>query len=422
MTDKAAVKQAVTKLLHVLWQAVQGFQKDLCALRASALTMYTLFAIVPVMAMAFGIAKGFGFQQFLEAEVMALFSGQEEIISKVLAFSNNLLERTKGGLMAIFGVILLLYSLIKLMSHIEATFNRIWWISGNRSIIRKVTDYLTTSLAAGALVLFSGSVNIFMTARMAEAFAYLNLPDNVNRLITLGGNFIPVLSTWLLFIFCYVIMPNKRVSIRAAVVGGIIGGTLFQIIQMAYLKFQVGVSSYNAIYGSFAALPLFLVWLQTSWVVLLYGAEIAYAWENSDHHENRSVAWDTMSIRLKKMLVLRMVRLCVHRFAAKEGPPSDVEIARDLRLPLYLVRRLLEVLVSSGILYEVVVSDRDRGYAPGMDIECMSVMDVLAALEQQGSDLPVPGSALESEALEECLDVFERAARESKGERKLKDI
>ncbi|MEH0020805.1 MAG: YihY/virulence factor BrkB family protein [Desulfobacter sp.] len=422
MDIKDQIRYFHKKLSRVLWRAARGFRRDNCALRASALTLYTLFSIVPVMAMAFGMAKGFGFQQFLEAEVLAMFAGREEIAVKVVAFSNNLLEKTKGGVMAVFGVVLLFYSLVKLMGHIENAFNRIWWVPGGRSIIRKITDYLTISLAAGLLVILSGSANLFVTTRLEQLLAYLGLPINVEGMISLGLSFFPYLFTWMLFIFFYVILPNKRVDIRAAVAGGIIGGTLFQFIQMVYLKFQVGMTSYNAIYGSFAALPLFLIWLQASWVVLLYGAEIASEWENTDLSETRDVLPGEMSQRQKKIIMLGIIRLCVDRFARNQSPATDIDMSRELKLPLAIVRHLLEKLLASRLLFAVTSPDARVGYSPAMDIECMTVMDVLSAVEHQKVRDADIGSTLISQAFEESLDCFDTAARNCAGERKLKDI
>ena len=137
------------KFIKVVFFAIKGFKKDRCDLRASSLTLFTLLSIVPIMAMAFGIAKGFGFKEILEKQVLELFAGQEEVIQNVLAFSTNLLEKTKGGLMAVFGIILLFYSLIKLIGHIENAFNKIWWINDDRSLVRKFTDYIAISITAG---------------------------------------------------------------------------------------------------------------------------------------------------------------------------------------------------------------------------------------------------------------------------------
>jgi len=411
---------------RVFWQAGKGFRRDQCGLRASALTMYTLFAIVPVMAMAFGIAKGFGFKEFLENQVMALFAGiagREEILSNVLTFSDNLLEKTKGGLMAVFGILLLLYSLIKLMAQIESTFNRIWWVGGGRSVLRKITDYLTISLAAGLLVILSGGINLFVTTRLEHLLANIGLPLNVEGLISFGFNLFPYLSTWMVFILLFMIMPNKKVDIRAAAIGGVIAGTLFQFIQMAYLKFQVGVASYNAIYGSFAALPLFLIWLQASWTVLLFGAEIAFEWENSDFHQSRNCEVETLSPRSKKFFMLSMVRICVNRFSRKEPPITHKEMSRELDLPPTVVRYLLERLLAARVLFEVTAAGSGPGgYTPAMDIECMTIMDVLSAVEKQGDDTVVPDGVPASRALEESLDYFDAAARKSLGERKIKDI
>lgn len=415
------MRQLVKKTGQVLWQAAGDFRRDQCALRASALCLHTLLAIVPVMAMAFGIAKGFGFREYLEHEVMVLFAGQEEIAARVLTFSNNLLEKTQGGVMALLGILLLLYSLVKLMAQIESTFNRIWWVADGRSLVRKITDYLAISLGAGLLVIFSGGVNIFVSTRLEQMLAAVGLP--LEGIISLGFTVFPYLSTWILFILFYMIMPNKRVDVRAAGAGGVIAGTLFQLLQMAYLKFQVGVASYNAIYGSFAALPLFLIWLQASWTVLLFGAQIAFEWENTDFGLSRDMDVEALSSRSKKFFMLGIVRLCVGRFIRAESPATHRQLSRELELPPAAVRQLLETLVASRVLFEVnPAGDTAPGYTPAMDVECMSIMDVLSAVENQGDEAAAGDGTPVSRALEDSLDAFEAAARTCLGERKIKDI
>lgn len=410
------------KFTKLIVSSIRGFQQDRCGLRASALTLYTLFSIVPVMAMAFGIAKGFGFQQFLEREILAMFEGREQIITTMLAFSINLLEKTKGGLMAILGIILLLYSLIKLMGHIENAFNRIWWVKDDRPILRKITDYITISIAAGLLVIISSSTTIFVTTRLGNFLVFLKLPGILERLISFGFNIFPFLSIWVLFFFFYMIIPNKRVNVKAAVVGAIMAGTIFQFTQMFYLKLQMSMSSYNAIYGSFAALPLFLIWLQTSWAVLLYGAEIALAWENITTLDTDELEYDQTSIRLQKLMVLRIVLFCVKRFAQGETPATDIEISKELKLPLKIVKVLLGKLLDCNLLFGVSSLSNDKGYSPAMDIESLTIMDVITAFEQpKDKRLQVSGT-LEFEALEESLNAFVHASRECPGERKLKDI
>ncbi len=416
------VKQTGQKITQVFWRTAKGFKRDNCGLRSASLTLYTLFSIVPVMAMAFGIAKGFGFQTFLEAKVLDLFVGQEEIANKVLVFSTNLLEKTKGGLMAILGVILLVYALVRLMGHIEDAFNKIWQVESSRSALRKITDYLTISLAAGLLVLFSGSANIFITTRFELFFTYFELSPNLEGLISLGLNILPYVSIWMLFIFFYVIIPNKKNDIRAAVVGGVVAGTLFQILQLIYFKFQVGVSSYNAIYGSFAALPLFLIWVQYSWMILLAGAEIAFAWENSQTLDIKETPYGSMGIRFRKRIMLKMVLICVKRFENKLSPARDTDVAEELKLPLAIVHQFLGQLVSCRLLFEVVLPNSGIGYSPAMDIESMSVMDVVSAVEKLDDQCSFGPSDRELQVLEDSLEKFEQAARESGGERKLRGL
>ncbi len=401
--------------------AIKGFKEDRCDLRASSLTLFTLLSIVPVMAMAFGIAKGFGFKEVLEKRVFELFAGQEEIIQNVMTFSTNLLEKTKGGLMAVFGLILLFYSLIKLIGHIENAFNNIWWVRDDRPLVRKFTDYIAISITAGMLVVFSSSANIFITAYLSEFLTQIELPGSLENLVSLGFNIFPFLPIWILFIFFYVFIPNKKVDIKAALAGGMIAGTIFQLTQMTYLKFQVGVSNYNAIYGSFAALPLFLIWLQASWAIMLFGAEISFSWENTEALETQDIDYSKISIRLKKLIVLRMVHLCVNRFAKKLPPASDIEISSEIKIPLKIIKVLLSKLIECNILLEVNTST-GTGYVPSQDIECLSIQDVLVAFEQRGDDIIQVGGTIEFEALENSMNEFSIACRNSPGERNLKDI
>ncbi len=409
------------KFKKVIVFAVKGFREDRCDLRASSLTLFTLLSIVPVMAMAFGVAKGFGFQQILEKRVLELFAGQEEIIENVLEFSINLLEKTKGGLMALFGLILLFYILIKLIGHIENAFNKIWWIKDDRPFIKKFTDYIAISITAGIMVVFSSSVNIFITAYLTKFLSNIQLPGNIESLVSLGFKIFPFFPIWILFIFFYIFIPNKKVDIKSALAGGLIAGTIFQIAQMTYLKFQVGVSSYNAIYGSFAALPLFLIWLQASWAIVLFGAEIAFSWENTETLETQDIDYDKISIRLKKLIVLRIVHLCVNRFANKKTPAFDIYIAAKMKIPLKIVKVLLAKLVECRILLEVNWKN-GIGYVPASDIECLTICDVLTAFELRGDDIIRVGGTIESQALEESLNDFEKACKNSSGERNLKDI
>ncbi len=418
---KNSIMSPFKQFFRVILSALKEFRKNRCDLQASSLAMFTLLSIVPIMAMAFGIAQGFGFKEFLENRIIDLFAGQEQIIENILSFSNNLLERTKGGMMALFGVILLFYALIKLIGHIENAFNTIWCVGDDRPLIRKLTDYVAISSTAGILVIFSSSTNILLTTYLTKFLAYANLPENFEKLISFGFNVFAFLTIWILFIFFYLFLPNRKINITAAATGGIISGTIYHIVQIAYFKFQIGVSSYNTIYGSFAALPLFLIWLQASWAIFLFGAEIAFSWENVKALEYSDMEYDKLSIRLVKLIALRIVHLCVIRFSHHQIPASDLDIASEIKIPIKIVKILLEKLLECRILLETKMKTR-IGYAPAQDIERLTVLDVLSAFEQQGDDRFQAFSSIEFKNLEQSLDYFASACKSSPGERQLKMI
>ena len=400
--------------------AARCFKEDQCNLRASSLTLYTLLSIVPLLAMAFGVSKGFGVEQVLEQRLLDAFPGQEEVINRVIDFSLNLLQRTKGGIIAGLGVVFLLWSVIKMLGHIEESFNKIWWVKENRPVVRKFADYIALLFVAPFFLIFSGSATIFVAARLTDFLEKSGIP--FHSLITFSLKYLPFTSIWLLFIFFYIFIPNTRVNLKTAAAGGIIAGSLYQIGQIIYLKLQVGVSHYNAIYGSFAALPLFIIWLQVSWIILLIGAEISFAFENVNNIDEQDMTYDGISIRSRKLISLRIVHLCVGRFRNGDPPVTCGELSDELKVPFKITKLFLFNLVEAGILSRVSLKEENEGYQPARPIESLSVMEVLVALEREGdTDLSIAGGQ-EVEVLEQSLDDISRAGFECRGERLLKDI
>ena len=239
--------------LRILLLAIRRFFEDKCELRASALTFYSLLSIVPVVAMAFGVAKGFGLEKILEAQLLAKLEGQPEIADRLLGFSRSLLENTKGGAIAGVGVAVLFWSVIKVLGNIESALNDIWGIPRARTLGRKLADYLSVMMICPVLLIISSSATVLVTTQitaMVERLAFLGAAAGV---IIFLIKLLPYTVIWFLFTFMYVFMPNTKVQLKSAMWGGILAGTIYQLTQFAYIKFQVGVSSYGAIYGSFAA-------------------------------------------------------------------------------------------------------------------------------------------------------------------------
>ncbi|MDY6973367.1 MAG: YihY/virulence factor BrkB family protein, partial [Thermodesulfobacteriota bacterium] len=285
LKDLPRKKSFLVRQIRTMLLAMRGFYEDKCLLSASSLTFYSLLSIVPVLAMAFGIAKGFGFETLLEKELIEKLPGQETILLKVVDFSKRLLENTQGGMIAGIGVIVLLWTVIKLLGHIESSFNEIWGVRRSRPFVRKMSDYLSVMLIGPIFVVVSSSATLFITTqinRIAENTALLSM---LNPLIVLMLKMLPYCLIGILLTIIYILMPNTRVKVKSGLVAGIIAGAVFVSVQWGYINFQIVIAKYNAIYGSFAAIPLFLIWLQLSWLIVLFGAEISFAIQDVGTYE-----------------------------------------------------------------------------------------------------------------------------------------
>lgn len=407
--------------LRVVLFTIRGYVRDDCALQSSALTFYTLLSIVPVVAMAFGMAKGFGLEQGLENQLYLRFAGQEEVLSKIIDFSRSLLENTKGGLIAGIGVVLLFWSAIKVLGRIEKTLNHIWKVSA-RSFIRKFTDYLSILIISPLLVIVSSSVNVFITTQVMAITDKLALLQAASPVIFTLLKLLPYGLIWLLFIMVYFIMPNTQVRFSSAIIAGLFSGTLYQLTQGIYISAQVLVSKYNAIYGSFAALPLFLMWLQLSWMIVLLGAEFAYAHE---HVGDVTMATDykKTSPDFRRRYALHILRLIINRFQTG-APPLTVElISKELKAPFLLVEQLIDQLCRSNLISAVENKKYNGGgYLPARDIHTITIASVLEALDKRGEKDLAAEDNTEFSTISQAVEDIRNEMNKSTANRLVKDI
>ena len=259
LEDLPRWKAFFIRQLRVFVPAVRRYIEDRCMQRASSLTFYSLLSIVPVFAMIFGIAKGFGFEKLLEKQLYEEFAGQEGVLNRIINFSHSLLAHAQGNVIAGIGFIVLFWSVLKVLDNIEASFNDIWQVHEARSWSRKFSDYTSVMLFSPLLVVLSGSATVFVQTHVAAVTQQLRVLEMIGPVILLLLKFTPYVLIWIVFSLIYLIMPNTKVSYKAGVQAGIIAGTLYQLAQWVYIGFQIGAARYNAIYGSFAALPLFLM-------------------------------------------------------------------------------------------------------------------------------------------------------------------
>lgn len=385
MKDLPKKKSFLIKQVKIVLLAIRGFDEDRCSLRASALTFYSLLSVVPVVALGFGIAKGFGIQKLLEQELYKSMKGQEEVVNYIISFAGRWLEEARGGLIAGIGIVVLVWLIVKLLGNIEKSFNDIWGVSHSRSIGRKLSDYLSILFVAPILFVFSSSITVFITTQITNFTEKLDLLGPLSPLIISSLKILPYCVIWFLFTFIYIFMPNTRVRLNSGLLGGIVAGTIFVIVQDIYIKSQVGLTRYGAIYGSFAGIPLFMIWLQASWLVVLFGAEITFAHQNIDTYEMENKSLEA-SNSLRKVLSLRITQICVKNFTGGEAPWSAEKISGELELPVKLTKSLLTDLVSCRILSETKGADEKAiYYQPARDVNTLSINFILQSLDNIGS-------------------------------------
>jgi membrane protein len=377
-------KKCGCKWLRIAVLSVQGFFSDKSTLRASSLTFYTLMSIVPVIAMMFAIARGFGYQDYLRAELLVKFKEQQTALMEIITFAEKLLAQTHEGLIAGIGLILLFWSVASLLGSMEEAFNSIWNVHRMRSWRRLFTDYFALMMTTPFLFILSSSITLFVVNNMDEIVHKMPIGAVAISTLSFFIQIIPYALFWLLFSFLYVFMPNIKVKASSAMVGGVVAAILYVMVQWGYIYFQVGVNRYGAIYGSFAALPLFLIWLQVSWFILLFGAEVSYAHQTQVSHEFEP-ALKKASPGFRKMVTLWIAQLAVSRFQQRNKPITLEWIVHHCRIPASLAAPLLEELIACHILVEL----KSGALVPARAADQIRISDVLTALETRGaSDFP----------------------------------
>lgn len=269
------VKRFFYKTIKIFWIAIDKFFKHQLTLRASALTYFSLMAIVPFFALIFAVAKKIGDQETIEKELLERFKDQQEIVTNVIQFAKNLIIEAKGGIIAFVGIIFLFWSLIKLFSNLESSLNEIWQVKTTRKVKRRVSNYLALMFVLPIFLVIFISLRIYITNLISKDIV-------IETIFRFPLKIIPYLLILALFTFIYVFMPSIKVKIKYAFLSAILSSAIYQIAQALYVNFQVGITRLNAIYGSFAALPLFLIWLQISWLIFLFGAQFCYSIQSID--------------------------------------------------------------------------------------------------------------------------------------------
>lgn len=417
-------KSLLIRNVRIFLLSVRGFLEDKCPLRSSGLTLYTLLSIVPMLALVFGISKGFGMQQKLETEILENLPAQEEVLIEIVHFAKSTLESAQGGILAGVGIAFLVWLIIKVLWSIELSFNGIWGVKKNRPLGRKLTDYTALIILCPIFILASSSITVFVTAQLEIITQKMEFLEFFSPLLFSSLRLMPYVLIWALFTFVYIFMPNTKVKLSSGLLGGIVAGTVYVITQWAYFSFQVGVAKYNAIYGSFAAFPLFVIWLQISWLIVLFGAEISFAHQNVETYEFEPDC-QNLSHHSRRLLSLYIMHHIINRFSNKmdHANTSVSSISHKLEIPVRLVREILYQLEECELITETFKQeDNSNVYLPAKDLTEITVEEFIEKLENLGSNrIPVKHTTY-FKKISETLENFKFNITHSNKNVRIKDI
>ncbi len=357
-----------------------GFMKDQCLIRGAALTFTTILSIVPFLAVAFSISKGFGLQNSdkMREWVLHLTTGRPEVADKIIEYIDNTNVQALGWV----GVATLLFTVLSLVGTIEKAFNVIWGVQKGRTAWRRIADFFPVILFGPLILFVASSFNVSLQKQ--EIVATVLSVEAIGYLEAMFLKAAPYALIIMAFSMMYAFIPYIRVHFGSALIGGTIGGILWQMAQWAYIHWQIGAAKYNAIYGSFAQLPVLLIWIYISWVIVLFGAEVSYAWQNLNSFVKQRYFGEATPFERQKIAVLMMIILA-KRFHEAKPLPSVEEISDGLMAPISLVSDLFGLLQKAG--YTVLTESNEcEVYAPARALDEVRILDIIRVVNMDANN------------------------------------
>lgn len=408
--------------VRIIYMVFKGIRRDNIYIKASALTFFTILSVIPLIALAFGIAKGFGLQDELRAQIIMQFHNQEQVMAWILDFANNMLEEASGGWIAGVGIALLFYTVGQLLNYVETTINSIWRVDETRVWYRKMTDYLAIIIMVPVIFIASSSVTVLANTKLNDLLSQSEMLEVFKPVVSFLVQLIPFILLCLLATAAFLVMPNTRVKIRPAIIAGLITGIALQVLQILYVQSQIGITRLGTLYGSFAAVPLLMIWVQVTWVALLMGAQLSYYMQNITRYEFEFDV-QTVSPKQKKRLSLLVMHCLIDDFIKGIKPRAPEEISHDLSLPVRTVHDCLDQLRVSELVTQLWDETEDRYvYQPATDINRMTLSFVLDKMESAGSIHKIVVNNLDYKKIDVALNKFDTMIVSSETNVLLRDI
>jgi len=412
VSSMSAGKSFPVRIVRIFQLVVKGFKEDDLPVHASALTFVTLMSLVPMLAVAFALLRGFGFGQ---DEITKLLEWKDSMPPQFSAFVDQIMSivnSTNFAALGWVGLVFVVFTALLVLGSVEISFNRIWGVTASRTVFRQAANYISI------LVLVPLLIGVESTVEASLRGGLPFLPDSLGFVVRNLLRVTSFLTTWLAFIFLYIFLPNTRVKMLPAVVSSLIVTLFWLGWQKSYIALQIGVARYNAIYGTFASVPIFLAWLYTSWVIVLLGAELAFALQNASTYRMESAA-DSASAKSKFILVLSVVVQAARALAG--GPRFEIgAYAREHRVPVRLLNEIVRILVKNGLLAET--AGQEGGFVLLRAPETIRVRDLVAVVAQEGARPEALGLTALDEQVQRVLKELESNLAKSIGEMTVKDL
>ena len=326
---------------------------------STSLTYFSMLAIFPVIALILGISKGFGFDRIFIKKVFEIVPQNGGMAITVLDVANKLLISTEGSILTGVGVVILISSAVKVLIVLEDSFNKIWNVNKSRSFTRRIIDYIAIIFIGPIFFIVIIATNSYVIEKVGAFF--LGKPLVIGLFIKMIGPSFYIL----LFTLLFYLIPNTNVKLKPAFISGIITALLCFILKEVFVFLQSFITKYNAIYGSLAFIPIFLVWVQYIWVTILLGAQIAFSIQTSDEFlYNERVE---MPIKLRKEAGILILVLIIKRFKKNETPYTYMELSKRLNMESLFMKDILSELEKIGFINEILA---DRNGESGYQIAC----------------------------------------------------
>ncbi|MFH1741716.1 MAG: YihY/virulence factor BrkB family protein [bacterium] len=385
------VKPWIQASLRFLILVAREFRRDDCTTKSSALTYITLLSLVPIVTVMFVAFRGLNVDRIGDDQIHQVFASLQlseivpsEDVKKVVADIRNKVEEIDFKALGMVGLLGLIFTAVMAIGSVEQAFNRIWGVGRGRSVWRRFSDYLSV-LIVGPLLIFLAltfSAGLVQNeVRIAFGIVDVITAGLAERLLSLSR---PLIISALAFSFVYSFLPNIRVPFHCALFGGVSAGFLWQISQWGYVKFQVGVAKYSALYGTLAALPIFLLWVYLSWVILLLGAEAAFCFQNYRRLSREFLDVD-LSVEDRESIGIWMAARVTESFAKNVHRWTLARFSDALHLRDSVTATVLAPLLTDGILS--VLADEEGAIVPGHDPATIRLSDVLNAIHNAGDEL-----------------------------------